>query len=120
MRFKISRLAIASCAVLSTATLTAPAYAHANGQDDAFVAAVASRGFNIPRDQLIAYGHQMCDAMGTPMALGAQLNLMATQGLSPQQSFAVTMDGVRAYCPDKNPFAGLAPPMMPPGLAPPA
>jgi hypothetical protein len=113
--FKLSGLAI--CVGLSVMSTVPAALAHANSQDDAFVAAVAARGFNIPRDQLIAYGHQMCDVIGTPAAMGPQLNLMATQGLSPQQSFTVTMDGVRAYCPDKNPFAGLSPPMMPPGVA---
>ena len=116
----MSRFAIASCAILSLAMLTIPAIAHADSQDDQFVAAVAGRGFHIPRDQLVGYGHSMCDVMGTPMGLRPELNLMATQGLSPQQVFTVTMDGVRAYCPDKNPFAGLAPPMMPPGLAPPS
>jgi hypothetical protein len=103
----LKKLVVGALAVFA---MTVPAFAHADSQDDSFLAAVAARGFNIPRDQLIGYGHSMCDVIGTPMALGPQLNLMATQGLSAQQAFAVTMDGVRAYCPDKNPFAGLAPP----------
>ncbi len=90
-------------------TLTFPAFAHANSPDDQFLAAVSKQGIGGQPDQLIAYAHTMCDVMGTPAALGPMTNLMATQGLSPQQVAYVAADGVRAYCPEKS---GSMPPIL--------
>ena len=81
-------------------------------RDDQFLAAVSSQGIGGQPDQLIAYAHTMCDVVGTPAALGPMTNLMATQGLSPQQAATVMIDGLRVYCPEKS---GLIPPIAAPG-----
>lgn len=96
--------------------LAVPAFAHADSQDDSFLKAVSSRGITAPPDQLIAAAHAICDVVGTPAALGPMTNLMAA-GLSPQQAGEVMLDGTRAYCPNKNPFAAFAPGALPPGLS---
>jgi Protein of unknown function (DUF732) len=107
--FKLSRLAI--CVALSTVMSTFPAFAHADSQDDQFLAAVHSQGISGDPVQLIAFAHSMCDVYGTPAAIGPQYGLMATQRLSPQQVAYVAIDGVKVYCPEKS---GLIPPMLVP------
>ena len=49
--------------------------AHADSQDDQYLAALAGRGITGPTDQLIADGRVACDNYGTPGLVGQTFGL---------------------------------------------
>ena len=77
--------------------------AHADSQDDRYLAALAGQGITGPPDQLIADGHAACDNYGTPGLVGQMLALEG-RGLTNVQ---LLVTGVRAYCPEKSPLGPL-------------
>ena len=91
-------------AVLAASALALPCTAHADAQDDQFLAAVAAQGITADPEQLIAAAHTMCNVAGGMGAVGPFYRLMASQSLSPIQASAVFTAGANAYCPDKAGF----------------
>jgi hypothetical protein len=87
-------------AVLATGLLTMPGIAHADAQDDQFLAALSAQGIPGDQGQMIAAGQATCANYGGP-ALAAQMTGLMTQGLSDVQAQDVIYDGLTAYCPEK-------------------
>jgi hypothetical protein len=98
------QVATVSAVVLAVGLM--PAVAHADSQDDKYLAALASQGITGDPGQLIADGHQACDAYGGPGVIGLMSGLMAG-GLSNVQASNVMLTGIKAYCPEKTPLGGL-------------
>ena len=82
------------------------ATAHADNQDDRYLAALSAQGITGDPAQLIADGHAACDNYGSPGVVAQMLGL-EVQGMSNIQASDVFMDGVRAYCPEKSPWTPL-------------
>lgn len=80
--------------------LVPAAVAHADSQDDRYVATLSSQGITGDRPQLIADGHAACDNYGTP-GLVAQMLGLEGRGMSSAQASGLVLAGVRAYCPEK-------------------
>jgi hypothetical protein len=101
-----------AAAVALIAIAAAPA-AHADGTDDQFIHAVNSHGVTGDRGQLIADGHQTCDALGQggfgigisprQVALLQLNNTLTGQGLNPHDAQQVMLDATRVYCPQFAP-----------------
>lgn len=104
------KTAIAGMAI---AGLLPVAAAHADSADDQYLKLLASHGVTGPTDQLIADGHQACDAysqggfgIGISPRQIALLNLNNTlqaQGYSPHDMSQLVLDATRAYCPQFAP-----------------
>ena len=82
------------------------ATAHADNQDDRYLAALSAQGITGDPAQLIADGHAACDNYGGPGLVAQMLGLEA-RGMSNIQASNLLMDGVRAYCPEKSPLGPL-------------
>jgi hypothetical protein len=93
------------------ALLASCAVAHADGQDDQFLSLLATHSIQGAPDQLIAAGHETCDAMdqgrfgiGISPYGAAMLKIAAEltgQGLSTPQIAQLTHDANGVYCPGK-------------------
>jgi hypothetical protein len=97
----------ARIALVGVVLLVGAPVAHADSQDDRYLAALAGQGITGDPAQLIADGHAACDNYGSPCVVAQMLGLEA-RGLSNIQASDVFMDGVRAYCPEKGPFGPLS------------
>jgi Protein of unknown function (DUF732) len=85
--------------------------AHADGQDDQYLRLLASQGIQGAPDQLIAAGHESCDALdqgrfgiGISPYGAAMLKIEAEltgQGLSSPQISQLVHDANNVYCPGK-------------------
>jgi len=95
-------------AVGAAIAVCSAAPAHADGQDDQFLAAVAAQGIHADPVVLMTAGRSICNGVGTPAALPVFYGLQM-QGLAPPQVSNFLMAGVRTYCPDK---ASLLPPFV--------
>jgi hypothetical protein len=82
--------------------LASAAVAHADAQDDRYLAALTANGITGPPDQLISDGHAACDNYGGP-GLVAQTIGLEGRGMFNIQASNLIIDGVRAYCPEKLP-----------------
>ena len=80
--------------------------AHADSQDDKYLAALAGQGITGEPAQLIADGHAACDNYGGPGLVGQMFGLEG-RGLSNVQASNLMVTGIRAYCPEKTPLGGL-------------
>jgi Protein of unknown function (DUF732) len=89
------------------------AVAHADSVDDQYLTLLQSHGITGAPDQLIADGHQTCDAysqgafgIGISPRTAALLKLqndLAAQGFSPHDMSQLTLDARRVYCPEYAP-----------------
>ena len=88
--------------------------ANADSADDNYLALLASHGVaGPPADQLIADGHQACDALsqggfgiGISPRMIAMIRLnndLSAQGFSPHDASQLMLDATRAYCPEYTP-----------------
>ena len=75
--------------------------AHADSQDDRYLAALAGQGITGQPDQLIADGHAACDNYGTP-GLAGQMTALEGRGLTNLQASNLLVTGMRAYCAEKE------------------
>ncbi|MCV7007431.1 DUF732 domain-containing protein [Mycobacterium gordonae] len=104
---KTAILAIVIAVLLPAAT------AQADSADDQYLQLLATHGVAGPPDQLIADGHQACDAYGQggfgigvsprQIALINLNNTLQAQGLSPHDMSQLVLDATRAYCPQYAP-----------------
>jgi hypothetical protein len=85
---------------LLAAALATTAVAHADSQDDQFVALVSAQGIPGAPEQWIAAGRAACHNYGSYTLLAEQYNL-TERGLSQDQAYNVIWDGIKAYCPEK-------------------
>ena len=86
--------------------LVPTAVAHADTQDDRYLAALSAIDITGDPDWLIAAGHFACDNYGSPAVIDQMNGLMAL-GYSGVQASNVVVLGIRAYCPEKTPFGPL-------------
>lgn len=82
------------------------AIAHADTQDDQFLAVLSADGIQGPPDQLVGDGHATCNAFDYPIGIGingptANALTLQAHGLSPAQIRPFMRDAVKPYCPDK-------------------
>jgi len=87
-------------ALLATGLMT-PAVAHADDQDDQFVALVSAQNIPAAPEQLIASGRAACDNYGSYPLLVQEYRLQQW-GLSQDQAYKVIADGIKVYCPEKD------------------
>jgi hypothetical protein len=97
----------ARIALVGVVLLVGAPVAHADSQDDRYLAALAGQGITGPPDQLIADGHAACDNYGAPGLVGQMLGLEG-RGLTNVQASNLLVTGVRAYCPEKSPLGPLS------------
>jgi hypothetical protein len=101
----------------AAAVLLAAGVAHADTTDDQFLGLLTNDGLNVgPPDQMIAIGHERCDANGLSrqgsynFRFGGQRSQFAvaisnisvklqSHGLSPDQAVQFMRDAVTVYCP---------------------
>lgn len=104
---------VATAAATIAALLSPAGTSHADGVDDHYLSLLSSHGITGPRDQLIADGHQSCDAMnqggfgiGISPRTAAMLKLNADlsgQGFNQHDMSQLMLDATRAYCPQNSP-----------------
>jgi hypothetical protein len=87
-------------AVLAAALATT-AVAHADDQDDQFVAMLSAQNIPGAPEELIASGRAACDNYGN-YTLFVQEHRLMEWGLSQDQADKVISDGIKAYCPEKD------------------
>jgi Protein of unknown function (DUF732) len=87
-------------AVLAAALATT-AVAHADDEDDQFLAMVSAQGIPGAPEELMASGRAACDNYGNYTLLVQEYRLQE-RGLSLDQAHKVVSDGIKAYCPDKD------------------
>ena len=95
------------------AVLLPVAAAHADSADDQYLKLLSSHGVTGPADQLIADGHQACDAYGQggfgigvsprQLALINLSNTLQAQGYSQHDASQIVLDATRTYCPQFAP-----------------
>jgi hypothetical protein len=103
---------VATLAAIAAMTLPI-ATAHADGTDDQYLKMLSSHGVAGPPDQLIADGHESCDAMGqggfgigiSPRgAAFLRLNAdLSGQGYNQHDASQIMLDAARTYCPQFSP-----------------
>jgi Protein of unknown function (DUF732) len=86
---------------LVAAVLASTAVAHADDQDDQFLAMVSAQGIPGAPEELMASGRAACDNYGNYTLLVQEYRLQE-RGLSLDQAYKVVSDGIKAYCPDKD------------------
>jgi Protein of unknown function (DUF732) len=86
---------------LLAAALTTTAVAHADDQDDQFVAMVSAQNVPGAPEQWIASGRAACENYGS-YALLAQEYRLKDWGLTQDQANQVISDGIKVYCPEKD------------------
>jgi hypothetical protein len=105
---------IAASVAMIIAVLLPVGAAYADSADDHYLALLSSHGITgHPADQLIADGHQTCDAysqggfgIGISPRQVAMIKLnndFAGQGFSPHDMSQLILDATRAYCPEYAP-----------------
>ena len=97
----------APIAVVGVVLLVGAPAAHADSQDDRYLAALSGQGIAGPPDQLIADSHAASDNYGTPGLVGQMLAL-ERRGLANVQASNLLVTAVRAYCPEKSPLGALS------------
>jgi hypothetical protein len=85
---------------LLAAALATTAVAHADDQDDQFLALVSAQDIPGAPEQLIGAGRAACDNYGSYTLLAEQFDLRG-RGLSEDQAYKVIWDGIKAYCPER-------------------
>lgn len=86
---------------LLAAALTTTAVAHADSDDDEFLALVSAQGIPGGPEELMAAGRAACDNYGNYTLLAQEYRLREW-GLSQDQAYKVISDGIKAYCPEKD------------------
>ena len=86
---------------LLAAALATTAVAHAESQDDQFLALVSAQGIPGAPEQLIAAGRTACDNYGSYTLL-RQMYALREGGISEDQASKVILDGIKVYCPEKE------------------
>ena len=103
----------------AVAVMLAAGIAHADGQDDQFLAMLSKDGVVGPPDQMIAIAHERCDAANLPRSggynfrfgalpspyIGAIGNIyteLESQGLTSAQAAQFIRDAIAVYCPDQK------------------
>jgi hypothetical protein len=86
---------------LLAAALATTAVAHADSQDDAFLALVSAQGIPGVPEQLIASGRAACVNYGSYTLVDQVYRLRRDRGLSEDQASKVIWDGVKVYCPGR-------------------
>jgi hypothetical protein len=105
---------IMTLAAALAVTLALAPIAHADSSDDHYLALLSSHGITCPPDQLIADGHQVCDAYGqSGFGIGMSPRMIAilkldsdlsAQGFTaPHDKQQLALDAVRSYCPQFTP-----------------
>lgn len=89
-------------ASLATVSLIITPVAHADAQDDQFLASLSAQGITGDPAQLIAEGRAACNNYGSPALVGQMAALMG-RGMSNVQASNLVLAGMRAYCPEKVP-----------------
>jgi len=106
---RIATQTVASIATAFAAILLPAGTSHADGVDDHYLALLSSHGVTGPADQLIADGHETCDAysqggfgIGISPRQVAMIKLnsdLSAQGFNPHDMQQLMLDATRAYCP---------------------
>jgi hypothetical protein len=109
---KIVRTTATTAAAIA-AMLLPVGTSHADGADDHYLSLLSSHGVTGPPDQLIADGHEACDAMsqggfgiGISPRQVALLKLgsdLSGQGFNQHDTSQIMLDATRAYCPQFTP-----------------
>ena len=103
----------------AVAVMLAAGIAHADGQDDQFLAMLSKDGVVGPPDQMIAIAHERCDAANLPRSggynfrwgampspyLGAIGNIyteLESTGMDSAQAAQFIRDAITVYCPDQR------------------
>jgi Protein of unknown function (DUF732) len=103
----------------AAAVLLATGIAHADGQDDQFLALLSKDGIVGPPDQMIAIAHERCDDADLPRsglfiprfgsqpgpylaAIGNIYTELESQGLTSGQAAQFIRDAITVYCPDQK------------------
>ena len=86
---------------LLAAALTSTAIAHADDQDDQFLALVSAQAIPAAPEELIPAGRAACDNYGSYPLLVQEVRLREW-GLSQDQAYEVISDGIKVYCPEKD------------------
>ncbi len=86
---------------LLAAALATTALAHADSQDDEFLALISAQGIPGAPEELIATGEAACQSYGSD-ALLAQEYRLRDWGLPQDQAYQVISDGIKVYCPEKD------------------
>jgi hypothetical protein len=109
---KIART-VATLAATIAAVLLPTGMSYADSADDHYLSLLSSHGITGPPDQLIADGHQTCDAysqggfgIGISPRQVAMIKLnsdLSSQGYNPHDASQLMLDATRAYCPQFSP-----------------
>jgi Protein of unknown function (DUF732) len=103
----------------AAAVMLAAGIAHADGQDDQFLAMLSKDGVVGPPDQLIAIAHERCDAANLPRSggynfrfggqpspyIGAIGNIyteLESTGMNSAYAAQFIRDAITVYCPDQK------------------
>jgi hypothetical protein len=111
-RKRVTRTVAAVAAAIAAILLTMGT-SYADSVDDHYLSLLSSHGITGPPDQLIADGHQTCDAIGqVGFGIGisprqaAMLKLNADlsgQGFNQHDMSQIMLDATRVYCPQSAP-----------------
>jgi hypothetical protein len=104
---------VATIAIAVVAMVLPIAKSYADSVDDHYLSLLSSHGITGPPDQLIADGHETCDAysqggfgIGISPRQVAMIKLnsdLSSQGYSPHDMQQLMLDATRAYCPQFSP-----------------
>ena len=103
----------------AAAVMLAAGVAHADGQDDQFLAMLSKDGVVGPPDQMIAIAHERCDAANLPRSggynfrwgalpspyIGAIGNIyteLESTGMNSAYAAQFIRDAITVYCPDQR------------------
>jgi Protein of unknown function (DUF732) len=103
----------------AAAVMLAAGIAHADGQDDQFLAMLSKDGVVGPPDQMIAIAHERCDAANIPRSggynfrwgalpspyIGAIGNIyteLESTGMNSAYAAQFIRDAITVYCPDQR------------------
>ena len=103
----------------AAAVMLAAGIAHADGQDDQFLAMLSKDGVVGPPDQMIAIAHERCDAANLPRSggynfrfgalpspyIGAIGNIyteLESTGMNSAYAAQFIRDAITVYCPDQR------------------
>jgi Protein of unknown function (DUF732) len=103
----------------AVAVMLAAGIAHADGQDDQFLAMLSKDGVVGPPDQMIAIAHERCDAANLPRSggynfrwgalpspyIGAIGNIyteLESTGMNSAYAAQFIRDAITVYCPDQK------------------
>jgi Protein of unknown function (DUF732) len=103
----------------AVAVMLAAGIAHADGQDDQFLAMLSKDGVVGPPDQMIAIAHERCEAANVPRtggfnwrfgagpspyigAIGNIYTELESTGMNSAQAAQFIRDAITVYCPDQR------------------